>query len=529
MLSHKKDDYPFSLGGLVESLQGAGVSTEQAIQFAREAEKYIRSQNSKTLKLSKLTSYLSQRLEEKVSETVADNFKTQTPPFVPIRIQEDVSQDANQTEATALLSRRLISKSLEKFSIKQKDISHLFAQLEQYLRSHGYEYVSRQELHHLVARQIETLLGYDLRIRYEQDNKLNDITVISASGEVFPFSHGVLARSLMSIGLEPALAYTFTEKLERELWKRESVVLSQFDLNNEIEALLSTEMGSSFAKRYGLMQAVHNARKPLMILIGGSAGVGKSTLAYELAYRLGIQRVVSSDAVRQALRSLISEQLSPALHLSSFTAWEADVLPGESMKPRRKRVLRGFQSQVQQLSSALKGIMERSIFEGDSVIVEGAHLVPGAIDLDAIQDVTVFELVLVADDEQQHRNNFALRDERTLQRRQQDRYLGHFTEIRMIQRYLQERAKEEGVTVINTSEVDDITSHALALILNSILMQEENNGGTENESSLEVLEPEEGLIDSAGTLELEVKEAQDSLLDNEEKLDSQEKAAPQEA
>lgn len=514
MLSHKNDDYPFSLGGLVESLQGAGVSTEQAIDFARDAEKYIRSQNSKTLKLDKLSSYLSKRLEEKISKTVADNFKTQTPPFVPIRIQEDVSQeDPNQAEATALLSRRLISKSLEKFSIKQKDISRLFAQLEQYLRSHGYEYVARQELHHLIARQIETLLGHELRIRYEQDNKLNDIKVISDSGEIFPFSHGVLARSLMSIGLEPALAYSFTEKLERNLWKRNSVVLSQIDLNAEIERLLSAEMGSSFAKRYGLMQAVHNARKPLMVLIGGSAGVGKSTLAYELAYRLGIQRVVSSDAVRQALRSLISEQLSPALHLSSFTAWQADVLPGESMKPKRKRVLRGFQSQVQQLSSALKGIVERSLFEGDSIIVEGAHLVPGAIDLDAIQDATVFELILVADDEQQHRNNFALRDEHTLQRRQKDRYLGHFTEIRMIQTYLQERAKEEGITVINTSEIDDITSHALALILNSILMQEENHSNTQSKVNLKITDAEESLIATTEAVELEIESAQPALLD----------------
>src|SRR5690606_42107328 len=43
-----------------------------------------------------------------------------------------------------------------------------------------------------------------------------------------------------------------------------------------------------------------------------SAG-SSSALASEVGYRLGIPRVVSTDSVRQALRSLIGPELSPIL------------------------------------------------------------------------------------------------------------------------------------------------------------------------------------------------------------------------
>ncbi len=56
------------------------------------------------------------------------------------------------------------------------------------------------------------------------------------------------------------------------------------------------------------------------MLIGGATGVGKSTIATQLAARLGVVRVVASDAIREVMRAMFSRELMPSLHTSSFDA-----------------------------------------------------------------------------------------------------------------------------------------------------------------------------------------------------------------
>ena len=52
----------------------------------------------------------------------------------------------------------------------------------------------------------------------------------------------------------------------------------------------------------------------------GDRGSGKSTIATQLAARLGIVRVVATDAIREVMRSMLSPELMPTLHTSSFQA-----------------------------------------------------------------------------------------------------------------------------------------------------------------------------------------------------------------
>ena len=59
---------------------------------------------------------------------------------------------------------------------------------------------------------------------------------------------------------------------------------------------------------------------PIVVLIGGATGTGKSTVATEVAYRLGITRVTSTDFVRQTMRAFFSEEFMPSVHYSSFEA-----------------------------------------------------------------------------------------------------------------------------------------------------------------------------------------------------------------
>ena len=96
--------------------------------------------------------------------------------------------------------------------------------------------------------------------------------------------------------------------------------------------MLTEIAGDRYAKNYLRWREVESLDVPLVILIGGATGVGKSTIATQLAARMGIVRVVATDAIREVMRSMFSPELMPTLHMSSF---EADA--GAPRAPTRGR------------------------------------------------------------------------------------------------------------------------------------------------------------------------------------------------
>ena len=55
-------------------------------------------------------------------------------------------------------------------------------------------------------------------------------------------------------------------------------------------------------------------RKPYVILIGSASGIGKSTIAAELAKTLNIKHLIESDFIRAVVRGIIGKEYAPALH-----------------------------------------------------------------------------------------------------------------------------------------------------------------------------------------------------------------------
>lgn len=466
-----EDKYAYSTGDVVEALQAAGVMTDEAMQIARDVEKHFKKRGDRRVALDELVEHIADELVARVDAGTAERFRGQTPPFVPIAV--------DRGSGTELFSRRTLVSSLEKLDLGFKEAYSIAHQVGQGLRAEGNEVVSERDLAHRVALALEARYGREIRLKYESSvSQATDLLIVEEDGHELPYSRGILAQSLMAIGLGPELSHNLAKRVEDALWRRGQVRVQREDVRQEVMRLLVEEAGDEFARRYELMRAVRRPERPIVVLIGGAAGVGKSAVASELGYRLGIPRIVSSDSVRQALRSLISPELSPILHASSYTAWQAELLPAERAGaiPKRKRVIRGFQAQVQQLSTALTAIIERNVEESTSLVMEGVHLVPGISPGRLETDAVIIELVLAVESEERHAKHFGLR-EGTTQRRGNE-YLEHLPEIRVLQKFIVARAREAGVPVIEASDFDQAIERSIEHILDVVLEEQRHRGGT---------------------------------------------------
>ena len=463
--------YAYSVGDVVESLQAAGVMTDEAMLIARDVERHFRRKGGGGVLLDAIVDKIAREVSRRVDPATAERFRGQTPPFVPISVERD--------GGTELFSRRTLVNSLEKLDLGFKEAHSIAHQVAQGLRSEGHELVNERDLAHRVALALEARYGRELRLKYESAvSQATDLLVVEENGHELPYSRGILAQSLTAIGLGPELSHNLAKRVEDALWRRGDVRVGREDLRAEVMHLLEEEAGEEFARRYDLMRVVRRPERPIVVLIGGAAGVGKSAIASELGYRLGIPRIVSTDSVRQALRSLISPKLSPVLHASSYSAWQAELLPSERVgaQPQRKRVIRGFQAQVQQLSTALTAIIERNVEEAVSLVMEGVHLVPGISPGVLEVDATIVELVLVVESDERHAKHFGVREGST--QRTSEEYLAHLSEIRVIQDFIVQHARTEGAPVIEASDFDKAIERSVEHVLDVVLWEQRRAGGS---------------------------------------------------
>jgi 2-phosphoglycerate kinase len=280
-------------------------------------------------------------------------------------------------------------------------------------------------------------------------------------GDGLPYSKGMMARALIATGVPADRAYLLAQRVELDLAERGQSTVDVDRLRRLAEETLGGAEGERAVTRLRRVADLQALDVPIIVLIGGSTGTGKSTVAAEVAHRLGITRVASTDFIRQTMRAFFSREFMPTVHLSSFEAGEAveEDVGGDP-------TVVGFADQCRQVCVGVEAVIHRALTEGWSMVVEGVHLVPGILPADVPGAVLVPVVVEIAD-ENVHRMHFHVRDASTGGLRAMDKYLDRLDDIRRIQSYIVGRARRESVPVIENTNVERTIDQVMELVMRS--------------------------------------------------------------
>jgi 2-phosphoglycerate kinase len=286
-----------------------------------------------------------------------------------------------------------------------------------------------------------------------------------SEGHRVPFSKGLLATTLTATGLPREEVFGVVLDVERRLLGAAEREIAVERLREMVETVLGEMEDKRYLHRYRTWNRLAREDRPVVVLIGGATGVGKSTIAAQLADRLGVVRMISTDSIREVMRAFFSESLMPALHYSSYEAGPGVRIPlGAAFDSH----VVGFMEQVDMVNVGVLALLDRAIKERTSLIVEGVHMVPGMLASagarERMADVVLLQLVVAVRDGELHKSHFLVREQETAGRRAIERYLKNFTEIRKIQEFILERARAEGTLVVDNLNIDDTVN----MIVNSL-------------------------------------------------------------
>src|SRR5256714_1482246 len=201
-------------------------------------------------------------------------------------------------------------------------------------------------------------------------------TIVLKGEHGLPYSKGLMAQSLSASGLAPDHAYEVARAIEARLGERGETSIGVDALRELAAGVLREQTGDDAARRFLDWEGLDRLERPLIVMLGGAPGVGKSTLATLLAGRVGITRVIATDAIRNVIRAFFSHDFMPVVHYSSFDAGQT-VDPAEVGDADADIV--GYLPKVAGGRTRVNAIVDRALEEGTPLIVEGVHLLPGAL------------------------------------------------------------------------------------------------------------------------------------------------------
>jgi 2-phosphoglycerate kinase len=291
------------------------------------------------------------------------------------------------------------------------------------------------------------------------------IVVNSPSRGASAFSRGKHERYLRAAGVKAEKAEQTTSVVYEQLLAAGATSIDTCTLGYLTYLALEQEVSRKAAKRYLVWSEYQRSGRPLILMICGTVGTGKSTIATEVAHLLDVVRIQSTDMLREVMRMMLPEKLLPVLHASSFNAWKA--LPIQDVRDRDRDLLiaDGYHSQAGLLAVAIEAVVNRAVEESVPIILEGVHAHPElSVNLPEDTDAITVHTTLAVLKSKELKRRLRGRGAEVPQRRAR-RYLNTFDSIWSLQTFLLSESDRCDVPIITNTEKEK-TIHQVILQVN---------------------------------------------------------------
>ena len=119
---------------------------------------------------------------------------------------------------------------------------------------------------------------------------------------------------------------------------------------------------------------------PLVILLGGAPGTGKTTIANLLLGELGLSHHLSTGFIRASVAHLLPEADARLLKHHTYDAYQALEDTDGAAGDGNNLLLEGAIRQSMVLKPAIESCINRAVREGIGLVIEGSHFLPGVLE-----------------------------------------------------------------------------------------------------------------------------------------------------
>jgi 2-phosphoglycerate kinase len=282
---------------------------------------------------------------------------------------------------------------------------------------------------------------------------------------------------------EHAKEYFLAYSLWEEAYTREEESLSKYSdvLGKSPQKISLKELHElisyCYAHEFEGMENLKSLDKPLIILVAGASGVGKSTISKAIKRTFNVPTSFSTDLIREDVRSLVPKEVWPQVHSSSFKIEdekrtrildEFEKIRGTKeeqtfMEKWEQEILAHYYAHSLVILEGVQATIERQIERNQSVIIEGIPLIPGALPVEFHQDSNIVHLVVTISSENEHLNRW---DKRELEqpgryKEGSQRYKEDFIPIRFITKRLEDMARIGNIKIVENSDLDQAVQTAV--------------------------------------------------------------------
>jgi 2-phosphoglycerate kinase len=377
----------------------------------------------------------------------------------------------SETNTDVPFLRGILIRSLQEAGLAFDEAHEIASKIRDDLSEAGS--VSTRKLRAIVLKRLRNTPHHSVAQRYQAGRAgAFQVVVEYQNGQRVPFSRGYHQRRLEACGISSDEANALTQSLYKQLLDEDTASIRSHELDGLTYACLQHDIGPAVAHRYLVWTDFVHSGRPLVLLIGGTAGCGKSTTATNIASRLEIVRTQSTDMLREVMRMMTPRRLLPGLHTSSFEGWKA--LPGVDPELRCSdaQLADGFHAQAELLSVACEGVVQRALRERVSLILEGVHICPSILEKiggTVSDNALVVPVMLAVLDRDELKKRIRGRGGMAPQRRA-ERYLQSFNDIWRLQSVLLDEADAALVPILENNDKDkvfrEIMRHIIGILSN---------------------------------------------------------------